>query len=52
MVNLIFGILLIVLGVVSVLLKDHVARDRHPSIRFVLPVILIMVGLAQIYLQV
>lgn len=46
------SILLILLGVAFIFLKDYVQKDKYPSIKYVLPSVLIIMGVVQICIQI
>lgn len=52
MLNLILGISLIILGIVSVFLKDYLSLSEYPFTKYILPGILLIIGFIQIFLYV
>lgn len=52
MLNLCLGIFIIILGILSVLLKDYSSVKKYPYIKYILPSILIIVGTIQIYVSI
>jgi hypothetical protein len=52
LLNLILGISLIILGIVSVFLKDYLSLSEYPFTKYILPGILLIIGFIQIFLYV